>query len=495
MKNMYDVEKILELYDQSGSIRFVARQMHISRNTVSKYLKRVEQYRLKEKPSIIYRKPAHRKISPETVERVHALLEENKVKPIKLRFTAKKIFSILTHEEYKISYTSVKRIVHEWKIRNTGLNEVFIMQVPSIGKRAEFDWGYAPLKISGNNLFAHVGAWGGIIGTFIPGIVLIILGGLWLGTHQPSQVPLAWSNVIPPFTGLASVVLIVSNFLAYAGMEVNAVHVDQLKTPNKDYTKALLVAFGIILAVFIPPTLAVAIAVPPSKLGLTSGITAAFEVFFTHWGVNWMTPIFSLMVVLGALASVVVWIAGPSKGLLIAGRTGLLPPFLQKRNKAGIQEGILIPQGIIVTILAALFVFIPNVSVAFFLLIASAAQLYLLMYILMFISAMRLRVKKPDVQRTYKVPAMNFVAIVGLVASGLAFALGFIPPSELSGVPTVAYPIIVIAITAGLAIIPLIIYALRKPEWKTISDEEFANLIGAHVTPPSHHAPSPKKKS
>lgn len=146
---MYDVEKILELYDQSGSIRFVARQMDISRNTVSKYLKRVEQYRLKEKPSIIYRKPAHRKISPETVERVHALLEENKVKPVKLRFTAKKIFSILIREGYKISYTSVKRIVHEWKMRNTGLNEVFIMQVPSIGKRAEFDWGYAPLKIKG----------------------------------------------------------------------------------------------------------------------------------------------------------------------------------------------------------------------------------------------------------------------------------------------------------------------------------------------------------
>jgi putative glutamate/gamma-aminobutyrate antiporter len=353
-------------------------------------------------------------------------------------------------------------------------------------------WVSTLIALRGNNLFAHVGAWGGIIGTFIPGIVLIILGGLWLGMHQPSQVPLAWSNVIPPFTGLASVVLIVSNFLAYAGMEVNAVHVDQLKNPTKDYTKALLVAFGIILAVFIPPTLAVAIAVPPAKLGLTSGITAAFEVFFTHWGINWMTPILSLMVVLGALASVVVWIAGPSKGLLIAGRTGLLPPFLQKRNKAGIQEGILIPQGIIVTVLAALFVFIPNVSVAFFLLIASAAQLYLLMYILMFISAMTLRVKKPDVKRAYRVPAMNFIAIVGLVASALAFSLGFIPPSELTGVPTVAYPLIVLAITLGLTIIPFVIYALRKPAWRTISDEEFANAIGAHTTPPSKHAPTPK---
>ncbi len=77
MKNMYDVEKILELYDQSGSIRFVAKQMDISRNTVSKYLKRVEQYRLKEKTSIIYRKPSHRKISSETVETVPTLTFAN----------------------------------------------------------------------------------------------------------------------------------------------------------------------------------------------------------------------------------------------------------------------------------------------------------------------------------------------------------------------------------------------------------------------------------
>ncbi len=103
-------------------------------------------------------------------------------------------------------------------------------------------------------------------------------------------------------------------------------------------------------------------AVPPSTLGLTSGITAAFEVFFLHWHVNWLTPVLSLMVVLGALASVVTWIAGPIKGLLIAGRTGLLPVGLQKRNAAGMQQGILVPQGLIVTALAAIFVFVPNFS-------------------------------------------------------------------------------------------------------------------------------------
>lgn len=298
--------------------------------------------------------------------------------------------------------------------------------------------------------------------------------------------------MIPPYMGLASVVLIVSNFLAYAGMEVNAVHVDQLKNPAKDYPKGILVAFFIVLLVFIPPTLAIAVAVPPSTLGLTSGITAAFEVFFLHWHVNWLTPILSLMVVLGALASVVTWIAGPSKGLLIAGRTGLLPVGLQKRNAAGMQQGILVPQGLIVTALAAIFVFVPNVSMAFFLLIAAAAELYLLMYVLMFASAVILRHTKPHVQRAYRVPAMTLVAVVGLLASVAGIVLGFIPPSELDGLSKTTYTLLVIGITVILAAAPLVFYAMRKDSWRTITDAEFAQLIGEHVTPPSAHAVTPK---
>ena len=350
-------------------------------------------------------------------------------------------------------------------------------------------WAATFITLKGNNLFARVGSLSGILGTFIPGIVLVILGIVWLMKGEPSQIEFSWSKVIPPFTGFASIVLIVSNFLAYAGMEMNAVHVDQMKNPMKEFPKALLAAVLFILAIFILPTLAIAVAVPSDKLGLTTGINAAFEVFFSHWGVNWLTAVFSLLIVLGALASVITWIAGPSKGLFLAGKTGLLPPILQKENAAGMQEGILIPQGIIVTLLAALFVFIPNVSEAFFILIAAAVQLYLIMYILMFISAMRLRRIKPDVKRSYRVPAMDFVATVGLIASFLAFILGFVPPSQLTGISPQVYPWIVLLITAVLGLMPLLIYAVRKPNWCTISDEKFAELIGDHVTPVSQHLP------
>jgi transposase len=81
--------------------------------------------------------------------RIDELLEDNRPKPVKLRFTAKKIWYIIVSEGYNISYTSVKRVVRRWKSRNTLIHDIYIEQVPKIGKRAEFDWGYTPLIING----------------------------------------------------------------------------------------------------------------------------------------------------------------------------------------------------------------------------------------------------------------------------------------------------------------------------------------------------------
>ncbi|MFJ9431410.1 amino acid permease [Streptomyces sp. NPDC101490] len=326
-------------------------------------------------------------------------------------------------------------------------------------------WASTALTLRGGNLFAKVGSWGGLIGTIAPGVLLIVLGACWLGTGQESQVPLHWGDVVPPFTGFASLVLIVSNFLAYAGMEVNAVHATDMRAPGKGYPKAVFIAVAGILGVFILPTLAVALAVPKGELGLTTGINLAFKVFFDHWGVPWATAVVSAAIAVGALASVVTWIAGPSKGVLAAAETGLMPPWMQKRNKAGVQQSILLVQGLIVTALAALFIAIPNVSTAFFTLVDMAAALYLIMYMLMFVSALRLRGLRPDVVRAYRVPAIKLVAGIGFAASAAAFALGFVPPQGLSGIPPHLYPVMMLVVIVALGTPPLLFYRFRRPGW------------------------------
>lgn len=323
------------------------------------------------------------------------------------------------------------------------------------------------VTLRGGNLFAKVGSWGGIIGTIIPGLLLIVLGAIWLASDTKSQTPLEWGDVIPPFSGISSIVLIVSNFLAYAGMEVNAVHVNDMSRPGRDYPRAILIAAALILGVFIVPTIAIALMVPKSQLGLTTGIMLAFRVFFDHFSIGWATYVLGAMIAIGALASVVTWIAGPSKGLLLAGETGVLPKWMQKRNKAGVQEGILVVQAVVVTLLALAFVVIPNVSTAFFTLVDMAAALYLIMYCLMFASAIVLRRTKPHVERSYRVPAMNLVAGVGFIASLAALVLGFVPPAGLSGIPSGAYPFVMFGVIVVLGGPPLVFYAVRKPSWVT----------------------------
>lgn len=361
-----------------------------------------------------------------------------------------------------------------------------------------FYWVSTFVTLAGGNFFAKVSSWGGIIGTIAPGALLIVLGLWWVGSGQPSQVPLQTKFVVPPFTGFASIVLIVSNFLAYAGMEMNAVHVNDMKEPRK-FPLVILAASIIILGVFILPTISVAITVSSKSLGLTTGIMESFRVYFEKLGLgSWAIVIISAMIVIGALSSVVAWVAGPSKGLLLASRTGLLPIWLQRRNARGVQVGILTLQGLIVTLLAGLFLFSKNVSSAFFALVDMAAALYLIMYMLMFASAIILRQRRPDVKRTYRVPAMYVVASVGFLASLVGFVLGFIPPSQLRGISPSAYPIIMGAVIVLLGAPPLILFAVKKPHWRTISDDEFAQRVGDHADAPSkqeEHNEPPRLKA
>ena len=52
------------------------------------------------------------------------------------------------------------------------------------------------------------------------------------------------------------------------------------------------------------------------------------------------------MLVAASLGGMLTWLAGPSKGLLLISRQeGYLPPFLQKLNKHGVQQNILVVPG------------------------------------------------------------------------------------------------------------------------------------------------------
>lgn len=104
---------------------------------------------------------------------------------------------------------------------------------------------------------------------------------------------------------------------------------------------------------------------------------------------------------------------------------------------------MLYTQAIIVTVLSALFLFMPTVNGSYWLLTALAAQLYMLMYLIMFIAAIKLRINQPNHHRPFKIPGgfwgLLIVSSIGIIGVLTTLAVSFIPPEGIDVGSTARY--------------------------------------------------------
>ena len=334
-------------------------------------------------------------------------------------------------------------------------------------------WGGVLVSSRGVSLVAELSSSGTVIGTLIPGAILVVLGVIYLARATIRRRRSTAHHLLPAWSGLASIVLVVNSFFTYAGVEVNAVHVDELRNPGRDYPKSIFVAMALVLAVFIFPTLAIAWVIPANHISFTAGVMQAFNSFMTHFGIGFAVPLIAIALAVGALAGMMAWLDGPSEGLVRIGREqGYLPPYFQKVNGHGIEIRILAAQAIVITVIALLYAFIPTVSRAYWIFAAMATQVYLVMYVLMFIAAMRLRRSQPDHPRGYRAPALGLLCMVGGVSSVVALVIGFVPPSQLGHTSPLVYAVLILAGILALGVLPpLLLDRLRKPGWKAAGTE------------------------
>ncbi|MGH3028121.1 MAG: APC family permease [Gaiellaceae bacterium] len=321
----------------------------------------------------------------------------------------------------------------------------------------------------GIGVIAKLASSGVLIGTLIPGILLVGLGIIYLAQGNASAAPMDADHIFPEWAGIASIVLIVSNFGAYSGMEMNAVHVGRLRDPKNQFPRVMLVATVLVLLILILPPLAISWVVPAADVSLTAGIMQAFDAVFAFFGIQWLTPIVGLAIVSASLAGFLTWLAGPSRSLLLVSREGgYLPPWFQRTNDTGVQVNILVAQGILTTALALLFAFSAAVSNAYWIFMTITTSVYLLMYLSMFVAAYNLRKRQPDHPRGYRAPALTLLCAVGFLSSLAAILISFVPPSQLGTLSTTGYLVFVGGGIILLGVVmPLLCLWLRKPSWKT----------------------------
>ena len=295
-------------------------------------------------------------------------------------------------------------------------------------------WLFTFLNCFGMKISSLISIIGATLGTLLPMIGIIVLSILWIikGNHLPQNLNTTW---LPSVNNFGQLPIFVAVLFGLLGMEMSAIHAEDVKNPQRDYPRALLYSTILIFATLTLGSLAIVMVVPIEKLSVVSGFIDAYSMFFNVFHLPWMTPIIAGLVIIGGLSSVSAWIIGPTRSLLISAHDGCLNKQFTKVNRHGTPILILIVQGILFTILSSVFYFIQSINEAYWLLSVLCGQLALIVYVLMFAAAIKLRHTRPEKQGSYRIPGgkigLYIVSGLGLLCSLLTVFVGFIPPTEI----------------------------------------------------------------
>ena len=307
---------------------------------------------------------------------------------------------------------------------------------------------------------------GALFGTLLPGILIIVVGIVFIVKHHGFSEPLTAHSFFPT-VNVSSFAILVGVLSAYAGMQVTSFYAGNVKNPRQAYPRALLIAAVLIFIISSCSALAMFQLLPKGQVNLLNGVIESFSAFFNIAHLAWLTPIIALCIALGSIASLSAWLVGPARGLREMLIEHAMLSKVSQLNKYEMPATIFILQGIIGTLLASLFLWMPNFKSAFWLLIALTSQFTVLMYIFLFAAFIYLRVKPTTKdENAFYIPGGNPVAILigglPIIAAVLAFTLGLFPPSTLSLSLTQNMHYIVMMLVGDLIILALPFVLFKK---------------------------------
>lgn len=321
-------------------------------------------------------------------------------------------------------------------------------------------------NLKGMKVSGWISSLGMILGTFIPGLFIITLGVIWYLSDRPMHISFSSDHFFPNLSHATHLALFSSVILSLAGIEMPAVHAKDVVNPKKNYPKAILYSALIILGLSIPGVLAIAMIVPQKEINLYAGSLQAIHAFLNAYRLQELTPLLALLITFGAIASVSTWIVGPTKALLAAAQAGDLPEIFRATNKKGMPKTLLIFQAIVVSLLSLLFIFAPTLNQAYLMLNVIVAELYLLMYLLMFSSAIKLRYSAPEMERPFHIPGKNYgiwlIGIIGIIACLFSIIMGFFPPDQIEINNTASYVLYLLIGVLLFTLAPWVIPRFQK---------------------------------
>jgi amino acid transporter len=159
--------------------------------------------------------------------------------------------------------------------------------------------------LQGVEVFARIANWTFVIGTIVPGVVLLALLGYWISSGHP----LGWQHLNdaalsqdgharfwPAIHSFGTISFLAGIVLLFAGVEVQAVHVIDMRSPSRGYPAAIGLGALISVLIFALGASPIAAILPYEKISLQSGVFDAFgavlaDIWHMGWAVSGLSPI------------------------------------------------------------------------------------------------------------------------------------------------------------------------------------------------------------
>ena len=326
-------------------------------------------------------------------------------------------------------------------------------------------WSVTLVNLRGIHLSAKINSVCALIGTVFPMLLLIVLGAWWVLSGHPVQIHLSAESLLPSLAESSNWVALIAIAASFVGIELAGVHVNDIHEPQKNFPKAILYSCLFMLLSMVLGSLAIAFVLPEKEINLVAGVIQVFSNLLHAFGLTGGTPVLAALIVVGAIGGLTNWLISPAKGLMHAAEYGYMPAVFMRKNRHGIAYNILIGQGMVVSLLCLIFLLVPGVNAFYWFLTALSTELYMMMYILVFFSALRLHYKYSNRPKVFKIPGKHYgmwgTCLVGLFGCLCTITVSFFPPDNVDVGSHVRY-FLMICVANVLCLAPVLLFYRYK---------------------------------
>jgi len=268
----------------------------------------------------------------------------------------------------------------------------------------------------------EIGKWVPNTGAILKAVIILVLGigGIVFAIRNGVANDLSFGAILPSWdAGLAFLPVIVYNFL---GFELMSGAGEEMKNPGRDIPRAIIIAGGLIAFLYLFATIGMLLALPLDQLGLVSGIVDTLKAILGESGIaHVVVIILGISALYTFFANMVTWTMGANRSAAQAADEGTLPVLFGKLhpvNKTPV--GAYLITGIVSTVVIIIYGFLAGSNEdLFWTLFAFSSIIFLLPYLMLYPSFLKLRSSDPDRPRPYTFPGGKpfawIMSIIGII--------------------------------------------------------------------------------